>query len=36
MCHVLFVTVPILGKGLEFEFVSWKGAFSDIYCIVKE
>jgi hypothetical protein len=25
MCHVLFVTVSILGKGLEFEIVRWKG-----------
>ena len=23
-CHVLFVTISILGKGLEFEIVSWK------------
>ena len=25
MCHFMFVTVSILGKGLEFEMVRWKG-----------
>ena len=25
-CHFLFVVVSILGKGLEFEWVGWKGS----------